>query len=37
MPWAFDGGGTIARVIVDVSGEAYGDLELEAIGMLKRD
>jgi len=35
-PWAFTGG-TIGRVIVDVSGEAYLDLEKEAIGMMKRD
>jgi arylsulfatase len=36
LPWAFSGG-TIDRVIVDVSGEAYADLEKEAIGMMKRD
>jgi arylsulfatase len=35
-PWAFTGG-TIARVVVDVSGEPYLDLEKEAIGMMKRD
>ena len=35
-PWAFTGG-TIKQVIVDVSGEAYLDLEKEAIGMMKRD
>jgi hypothetical protein len=35
-PWAFTGG-TIDRVVVDVSGEAYLDLEKEAIGMMKRD
>jgi len=35
-PWAFSGG-TIKQVIVDVSGESYLDLELEAIGMMKRD
>ena len=36
LPWSFVGG-TIQRVIVDVSGEAYADLELEAIGMMSRD
>jgi arylsulfatase len=30
-------GGTISEVIVDVSGEPYVDLELEAFGMMKRD
>jgi arylsulfatase len=35
-PWAFTGG-TIGKVIVDVSGEAYHDLELEAIAAMKRD
>jgi arylsulfatase len=35
-PWAFSGG-TIKQVVVDVSGEAYVDLEKEAIGMMKRD
>jgi arylsulfatase len=35
-PWAFSGG-TIARVVVDVSGEPYVDLEKEAIAMMKRD
>ena len=35
-PWAFTGG-TIDRVIVDVSGEAYLDLEKEALAMMKRD
>jgi len=35
-PFAFTGG-TISEVIVDVSGEAYVDLELEALGMMKRD
>ena len=35
-PWAFTGG-AIDRVVVDVSGEAYLDLEKEAIGMMKRD
>jgi len=29
--------GTIKEVIADVSGESYLDLELEAIGMMKRD
>ena len=36
VPWAFTGG-TINRVIVDVSGEAYVDLEKEAIAMMKRE
>ena len=35
-PWAFTGG-TIGKVIVDVSGEAYKDLEMEAIAAFKRD
>jgi arylsulfatase len=35
-PWSFSGG-TIKRVIVDVSGEAYLDLEKEAIGMMSRE
>ena len=35
-PWAFSSG-TIKQVVVDVSGEAYVDLEKEAIGMMKRD
>jgi arylsulfatase A-like enzyme len=35
-PWAFSGG-TIRKVIVDVSGEAYKDLEKEAIAAMKRD
>jgi len=35
-PWAL-AGATIAQVIVDVSGEAYLDLEKEAIAMMKRD
>ena len=37
MPWEFNHGGRIERVIVDISGEAYVDLEREAIGMMKRD
>jgi arylsulfatase A-like enzyme len=36
-PWAFNGGGRIERVVVDVSGEAFVDLEREALGMMKRD
>ena len=36
LPWAFHGG-TIIRVIVDVSGEAYVDLEQESMGMMSRD
>jgi arylsulfatase A-like enzyme len=35
-PFVF-AGGTIREVIVDVSGEPYVDLELEALGMMKRD
>ena len=35
-PWEFSGG-TIKQVVVDVSGEAYVDLEKEAIAMMKRD
>jgi len=35
-PFVFSGG-TIKEVIVDVSGEAYVDLELEAMAMMKRD
>ncbi len=35
-PWEFTGG-TITRVIVDVSDASYVDLEREAIGMMKRD
>src|SRR5205823_28088 len=35
-PWRFTGG-TIRRVAVDVSGEAYVDLEREAAAMLMRE
>jgi arylsulfatase len=35
-PWAFSGG-TINKVIVDISGESYVDLELEAMAAFKRD
>jgi arylsulfatase len=35
-PWAFTGG-SVKKVVVDVSGEAYKDLELEAIAMMKRE
>ena len=35
-PWALTGG-TIKKVIVDVSGQAYIDLEMEAIAAFKRD
>jgi arylsulfatase len=35
-PWAFTGG-TIAKLIVDLSGEAYVDLEMEAAAAMKRD
>lgn len=36
QPWAFTGG-PIERVIVDVSGEVYVDLEREAMAMLSRE
>jgi arylsulfatase len=36
MPWRFTGG-TIQRVAVDVSGEAYLDLEREAVAMMARE
>ncbi len=36
MPWRFKGG-TINRVAVDVSGEAYADLEREAVAMMARE
>ena len=35
-PWAFTGG-TIDRVVVDVSGDHYVDLELEAMKAFKND
>ena len=35
-PYAFTGG-TVRRAIVDVSGEHYVDLELEALAMMKRE
>jgi arylsulfatase len=35
-PWAFTGG-TIRRVVVDVSGEPYLDLEKEAMAVLSRE
>ena len=35
-PFAFTGG-TIREVVVDVSGDAYVDMELEAIAAMKRD
>jgi arylsulfatase len=35
-PWAFTGG-TIKRVVVDVSGEPYVDLEREAVAMMARE
>ena len=35
-PWALTGA-TIERVIVDVSGEAYLDVEKEALAMMSRD
>jgi hypothetical protein len=36
QPWPFTGG-TIRRVAIDVSGEAYIDLEREAAAMLMRE
>jgi hypothetical protein len=35
-PFAFTGG-SIREVIIDVSGQPYMDLELEALGMMSRD
>jgi arylsulfatase len=35
-PWAFTGG-TIQRVVIDVSGDQYIDLEREAAAMLSRE
>jgi len=35
-PWPFSGG-TIKRLILDLSGEAYVDLEMEALAAMKRD
>jgi arylsulfatase len=35
-PWGFTGG-TIKKVLVDVSGKAYIDLEMEALAAFKRD
>ena len=35
-PWAF-AGGTIQKVVVDVSGDHYVDLELEAMKAFKND
>ncbi len=35
-PFAFKGG-TLKEVVIDVSGEAYVDLEKEAIAMMKRE
>ena len=35
-PFPFSGG-FIREVVIDVSGEAYEDLEMEALGMMKRD
>jgi hypothetical protein len=35
-PWAFTGG-TIDRVVIDVSGEPYVDLEREAVAMMARE
>ena len=35
-PWAFTGG-KIKKVVVDISGEAYVDLELGAMAAFKRD
>jgi hypothetical protein len=36
VPWAFKGG-TIQKVVVDVSGDHYVDLELEAMKAFKND
>ena len=36
QPWAFTGG-TINRVVIDVSGEVYRDYELEVAAMMNRD
>jgi len=35
-PWAFSAG-DIKKLVVDVSGEAYVDLEMEALAAMKRD
>ena len=35
-PWAFTGG-DIKKLVVDVSGEAYADLEMEALAAMKQD
>jgi len=35
-PWAFTGG-TIQKVVVDISGDHYVDLELEAMKAFKND
>ncbi|WP_136625292.1 hypothetical protein [Dictyobacter kobayashii] len=35
-PWAFSGG-TIKRVVFDVSGEEYHDFEAEVRAMMSRD
>ena len=35
-PWAFTGG-TIQKVVIDVSGDHYVDLEMEAMAAMKRD
>jgi hypothetical protein len=35
-PFAFTGG-TIKEAVVDISGEQYVDLELEALAMMKRE
>jgi len=36
QPWAFTGG-TLHRVVVDVSGQPYVDMEREAVAMLSRE
>ncbi len=36
QPWAFTGR-TVHRVVIDVSGDAYVDLEREAVAMLSRE
>lgn len=35
-PWAFTGG-TIQKVVVDLTGDHYVDLEMEAMAAMKRD
>ena len=35
-PYAFTGG-TIKHAVIDISGDAFVDLELEALAMMKRE